>query len=245
MIVRCGLLKKNDNLTDEQFAEHWLNVHGPIVADMKNVRAYKQNVVIDREHRHPIGGGSVDIDGFSEMHFDDFTAMLDGVSSMDQKTGNAMLEDAEKFLSKRLCDIVVFDRRVVREVPEYLRNCDDMIHRVAFIRRSENVSAAEFQREWCYAHAKLVEACPGHAGYAQNLVMARYVDGKPATYDELPVDAMVEFYFENWDAFNCFYASAEFKRLSAHGAGFIGSIDTYLVRSHTVVEHPSDSGYWL
>ena len=61
----------------------------------------------------------------------------------------------------------------------------------------------------------------------------------------LPVDAMVEFYFESWDAFNCFYASEEFKRLSAHGAGFIGSIDTYLVQSHTVVEHPSDGGYWL
>ena len=37
----------------------------------------------------------------------------------------------------------------------------------------------------------------------------------------------------------------EFKRLSAHGAGFIGSIDTCLVQSHTVVEHPSDGGYWL
>ena len=61
----------------------------------------------------------------------------------------------------------------------------------------------------------------------------------------LPVDAMVEFYFENWDAFNCFYASEEFKRLSARGEGFIGSIDTYLVQSHTVVEHPSDGGYWL
>lgn len=40
-------------------------------------------------------------------------------------------------------------------------------------------------------------------------------------------------------------AMEEFKRLSAHGAGFIGSIDTYLVQSHTVVEHPSDGGYWL
>lgn len=61
----------------------------------------------------------------------------------------------------------------------------------------------------------------------------------------LPVDAMVEFYFENWDAFNCFYASEEFKRLSACGEGFIGSIDTYLVQSHIVVEDPSDGGYWL
>lgn len=61
----------------------------------------------------------------------------------------------------------------------------------------------------------------------------------------LPVDAMVEFSFENWDAFNCFYASEELKRLSACGEGFIGSIDTYLVQSHTVVEDPSDGGYWL
>lgn len=40
-------------------------------------------------------------------------------------------------------------------------------------------------------------------------------------------------------------AMEELKRLSAHGAGFIGSIDTCLVQSHTVVEHPSDGGYWL
>lgn len=56
---------------------------------------------------------------------------------------------------------------------------------------------------------------------------------------------MVEFYFENWDAFNCFYALEEFKRFSARGEGFIGSIDTYLVQSHTVVEDPSDGGCWL
>ena len=227
MIVRCGLAKKNDNLTDEQFAEHW------------------QNLVIDREHRHPIGGGNVDIDGLSELHFDDFTSMIEGVESVDKETGNALLDDAEVLLNKRLCDILVFDRRVVREVPEYLRDRDDLIHRIAFIRRSGNVTAAEFQREWCYAHAKLVEAVPGHAGYAQNLVMARYVDGKPATYDQLPVDAMVEFYFENWDAFNCFYASEEFKRLAAHGSSFIGTIDTYLVKTTNVVEHPADGGYWM
>ncbi len=245
MIVRCGLAKKNDNLTDEQFAEHWLNVHGPLAAEMKNLRAYKQNLVIDREHRHPIGGGNVDIDGLSELHFDDFTSMIEGVESVDKETGNALLDDAEVLLNKRLCDILVFDRRVVREVPEYLRDRDDLIHRIAFIRRSGNVTAAEFQREWCYAHAKLVEAVPGHAGYAQNLVMARYVDGKPATYDQLPVDAMVEFYFENWDAFNCFYASEEFKRLAAHGSSFIGTIDTYLVKTTNVVEHPADGGYWM
>ncbi len=245
MIVRCGLAKKNDNLTDEQFAEHWLNVHGPLAAEMKNLRAYKQNLVIDREHRHPIGGGNIDIDGLSELHFDDFTAMLEGVQSVDKETGNALLDDAEVLLNKRLCDILVFDRRVVREVPAYLRDRKDLIHRIAFIRRSENVTAAEFQREWCYAHAKLVEAVPGHAGYAQNLVMARYVDGKPATYDQLPCDAMVEFYFENWDAFNCFYDSEEFKRLAAHGTGFIGTIDTYLVQTTDVVKHPADGGYWM
>ena len=104
--------------------------------------------------------------------------------------------------------------------------------------------------------AKLCESINSQhfANWIERSRLSRLVSASPAAAPRsavppigfyLPVDAMVEFYFENWDAFNCFYASEEFKRLSAHGAGFIGSIDTYLVQSHTVVEHPSDGGCWL
>ena len=40
VIVRCGLLKKNDKFTQESFSHHWLHIHGPIAAGMKNLRDY-------------------------------------------------------------------------------------------------------------------------------------------------------------------------------------------------------------
>ena len=101
MIVRCGLLKKNDKFTQESFSHHWLHIHGPIAAGMKNLRVYNQNLVIDNEHRHPITGGAIDIDGYSELHFDTYSEMLEGVQSLDDETGNALLDDAEILLQKR------------------------------------------------------------------------------------------------------------------------------------------------
>lgn len=244
MIVRCGLLKKNDSFTQEYFSHHWLNIHGPIAAGMDNLRIYNQNLVVDNEHRHPIEGGNIDIDGYSELHFDTYGEMLEGVQSLDVETGNALLDDAEVLLQKRLCDILVFSRKIVREVPPHLRK-RKLIHRVSFLGRMEGVSPAEFQREWCYAHAKLVEAVPGHVGYNQNLMIDRFVDGKRASYEQLPCEGMVEFYFEDMDAFNCFYDSKEFRRLAAHGSEFIGTVDTYLVETHPVVDGSACGGYCL
>ena len=147
-------------------------------------------------------------------------------------------------MQKRLCDILVFSRNVVREVPPYLRG-KNLVHRVSFLNRAEGVSVAEFRREWCYAHAKLVEAVPGHAGYNQNLVIDRFVDGASVSSEKLPCDGMAEFYFEDMDAFECFYDSKEFQRLTAHGSEFIGSVDTYLVETHPVVAGSAHGGYCL
>ena len=97
VIVRCGLLKKNDKFTQESFSHHWLHIHGPIAAGMKNLRVCNQNLVIDNEHRHPIMGGVIDIDGYSELHFDTYSEMLEGVQSLDAETGNALLDDARSF----------------------------------------------------------------------------------------------------------------------------------------------------
>lgn len=234
MLVRYGLLRKNERFTQEAFSDHWLHIHGPIAAGMKNLQVYNQNLVVDREHRHPIGDGAVKVDGFSELHFETYAAMLEGVQSLDAATGNALLDDAEVLLDKRLCDIIVCARSVVREVPAYLRD-RPLLHGVSFLRRAEGVSAAEFQREWGYAHAKLAEAVPGHAGYRQNLVIDRFVDGKPASWQQLPCDGVAEFFFEDREALDCFYGSREFQRAVAHEREFVGAVDTYLVEVHPVV----------
>lgn len=245
MIVRCGLLKKHDRFTTEEFSNHWVNVHGPIAADMDNLREYKQNLVVDRAHRHPSNAGKIDIDGFSELHFDTWSEMMQGIQSLDAETGNALLDDAEYFSQKRLCDILVFFRKVVREVPAYLRD-KDLIHRVSFISKPDDMTPAQFQREWCYLHAKFVETVPGFVGYNQNLVLDRFVDGKPATHGQLPVDGMVELYFDSMEGLECFTESPEFKLVNDHhGSSMIGAINTYLVETHTIIDGAESGGYPL
>ena len=59
MISRCGLMQKKDGMGMEEFKDYWLNVHGPIASTMANLRKYDQHVVVDSEHRHALGRGSV------------------------------------------------------------------------------------------------------------------------------------------------------------------------------------------
>lgn len=246
MIVRCGLLKKSDKFaTQDEFSDHWINVHGPLAIKMNNLREYKQNLVVDRTHKHPLAGGKIDIDGFSELHFDDYSEMMAGIQSMDPAVRDELLDDAEYFSQKRLCDILVFFRKVVREVPPYLRD-KGLIHRVSFISKPDDMTPGQFQREWCYLHAKFVETMPGFVGYNQNLVIDRFVDGKPATHEQLPCDGMVELYFDSQEAFDCFIESPEYKMVNeSHGSTFIGAIDTYVVKSHTIVPCTEKGAYPL
>lgn len=245
MIVRCGLLKKSDVFeTQDAFFDHWVNIHGPIAAEMDYLREYKQNLVIDKvNERFP--SGKIDIDGFSELHFDNYGEMLAGVKSLNGETGNALLDDAEYFSQKRLCDVVVFFRKVVREVPAYLWNTD-LIHMVSFISRPDDMTPARFEREWCDVHAKLVETIPGFIGYNQNVVLDRYVDGLSATPEQLPCDGMADLYFEDQAALDCFNDSWEREMVkSGRGSALIGAIDTYFVKSATIVSGADLGGYPL
>jgi hypothetical protein len=65
-VVRVGFLRRRPELTKEQFADHWLNVHGPLVLahDPLFVR-YVANVIT---------GGDDTVDGVVEQHFPDRAA---------------------------------------------------------------------------------------------------------------------------------------------------------------------------
>ncbi len=227
-ISRCGLITRKEGMPQEEFQNYWLNVHGPIAANMKNLRKYEQHVVVDNQHRHPLGAGPIVIDGYSELQFDSYGEMVEGVASLN----GAGAEDISLFASPR-CPILVFAKKVDTELPQYLRN-KKLIKRVSFLGRKPGVTAEQFKREWWYIHSMMVKAMPGYVGYTQNLVIDRIINGKSVSYEELPVEGMVEFWFEDMDAFNECYNSSEFKRTSMHGAEFIGKINTYLMETYPV-----------
>lgn len=229
MISRCGLLTRKKGTTTQEFADYWLNVHGPIAAEMKNLRKYEQHLIVDNKHRHPLGQGPIVIDGYSELQFDSYGDMIEGVESLQGKGGNDIPLFAEPY-----CPILVFVKKTDTRLPKYLEG-RKLIKRVSFLGRAEGVSAETWQREWWEVHSTLVRTMPGYVGYCQNLVIDRIVNGKSVPYEELPVEGMVEFWFEDMDGFNECYASNEFKRTSQHGAEFIGKINTYLAETHRIV----------
>ena len=82
MITRMGILTRRPDLTPEQFRRHWLEVHGPLAARLPGLRRYQQNHVVDAsqlaiDHAR----GAWEVDGFSQLWFDDIDAMRRAVES--------------------------------------------------------------------------------------------------------------------------------------------------------------------
>ena len=59
-------------------------------------------------------------------------------------------------------------------------------------------------------------------------------DGESVPFEELPIEGVVEFWFENMKAFDECYGTPAFKRTGAHGAEFIDNITTYLVEAKPI-----------
>ena len=212
----------------EEFKDYWLNVHGPIASKMANLRKYDQHVVVDAEHRHAIGQGSVVIDGYSELQFDSYGDMVEGVESLHGEGAN----DVPMFANPH-CQILVLAKREVIRIPEYLRG-RKLIKRVSFLGRADGVTSEQFVKEWWNVHDRLVQTVPGCVGYNQDLVIDRIDGGVSVPYEELPVEGVVEMWFETKEAFDEYYASPEFARASAHSSEFIGAINTYLTETYPV-----------
>lgn len=224
MISRCGLLTKKSGMSTEEFRNFWFNVHGPIACHMKNMRHYQQHLVIDREQRHEIARGPVEIDAYSELVFDDIHDMEEGVASLN----GAGAEDLPNFVDD--CKLLIFVKKTVTRVPEVLTG-QNLVKQVSFLSRGEGICAERFQREWWETHSELVKKIPGCLGYAQNLVVDRIIDGKHASYEALPIAGMAEFWFRDMESLNQYYASEEFARIAAHEKTFLGNVTTYLMET--------------
>ena len=154
--------------------------------------------------------------------------MLEGVASLHGEG----VDDIPKFANPH-CQILVLAKREVIRIPEYLRG-KKLIQRVSFLGRAEGVSSERFVKEWWNVHDRLVQTVPGCVGYSQNLVIDRIDGGVSVPYEELPVEGVVEMWFETKEAFDEFYASPEFARASVHGSEFVGTINTYLTETYPV-----------
>ena len=131
-------MQKREDMSVEEFQDYWLNVHGPIASAMTNLRQYDQHVVVGAETSR--AQGPVRIDGYSELQFDSYGDMLQGVESLHGEGAN----DVPLFANPH-CPILVLAKRSVIKIPEYLRG-KKLVQRVSFLGRAEGVSSERFAK---------------------------------------------------------------------------------------------------
>ena len=228
MISRISLLKCKEGVSEEAFREGMMGDVRDVIARMPQLRKCEIDFVTDRQQRSHLGRGAIDIDGFIEMFFDSYGDMVRGMAALEE----SLAADYAQFAAHDIPALVAV-KKVDTPVPAFLDGVK-LIKRMSFLGRKDGVSAAVFQDEWWQMHSALVKTMTGYAGYNQNLVIDRIVDGESVPFEELPIEGVVEFWFENMKAFDECYGTPAFKRTGAHGAEFIDNITTYLVEAKPI-----------
>jgi uncharacterized protein (TIGR02118 family) len=96
MIIRTGLIKNRDGVSGQEFADHWLNVHGPLARQVPGMIAYSQNHIVERHP--PIETQELHrVDGLSQLYFPDVPTMAKAMETPEQR---ACVEDIKGFLSE-------------------------------------------------------------------------------------------------------------------------------------------------
>jgi hypothetical protein len=228
MNVRMGLLRKQQEWTDERFRDYWRNNHGPLAARVPNLREYWQNIVTDRLQRGiDFARGPWDFDGISQLWFDDAKHAF-----RDSDIAATLIQDEARVFGS--LHIVTVRQDVVVSVPEDAARAR-LLKRISTLKRRPDVSEDDFRREWI-VHRDWVRKMPGVSAYRQNVVLSReWVKGTPCGYQELPIDGIVELWFESTDTLNAAFASSAGQTTMAHAKTFIAEITAFVVVEQRIV----------
>lgn len=225
MTVRIGLIRKKPEWTPAEFSSYWRDSHGPLAASAPGLREYWQNVVTDRLQRGiDFQRGAWDFDGFSQLWFDEAEDADNAFRTSPMAA--ALIRDEQHFIGK--LHIVTAQQNVVIPVPEP-KGRRALLKRMSTLKRRSELSEADFRREW-KVHADYVRQMPGVSAYRQNVIVAReLVKGEPCSYDDLPIDGIVELWFEDDSKLEAAFASPAGETTMAHARTFLAEITAFLV----------------
>jgi uncharacterized protein (TIGR02118 family) len=223
-----GLLKKKDEWSKYEFRKYWLENHAKVVlsTDLPGLVGYRQNHVLDSEQRGiEYARGPLQFDGFSQLWFADDAVIPAGFAN------DRLVADENHFMGT--LHIVTAQSNTVVPPPQ---DEGTGIKRMSLLKRLPGMSVEEFRHEWFVRHAELVPTMPGVRGYRQNLIVRReLVKGQECAYEDLPIDGIVELWFDNTESLDAAFSSPEGKTTMAHAKTFISEITTFLVQEHRII----------
>jgi len=228
MQVRMGLLNKKSDWSSEQFRKYWREEHSKLASQLPGLKAYQQNHVTDTAQRGiSYKRGPESVDGISQLWFDDSHGMDQAFSAA---LGEKLIADEKHFISH--LRIVTAKPLEVIAPPAP----GTALKRMSFLRRRADVTHDEFLYEWNVRHAALVKTLPGVLGYRQNVITHRESPkGHVVDYERLPIDGIVELWFENTATLDAAFSSLQGVETMQHATTFIDEITTFLVEPFIVV----------
>ena len=231
MDVRMGLIQKKADWTTNDFRAYWRDKHGPLAARAPNLREYWQNAVTEHLQRGiDFARGPWAFDGFSQLWFDD-VAQADHAFK-DSEMASALIADEQRFLGE--LHIITASPHVVVRIPDEPKR-GALLKRISTLKRRPDITEDDFRREWV-VHRDLVRKMPGVAGYRQNVVIARQrTKGQPCDYHDLPIDGIVELWFENPATLEAAFSSPAGQVTMAHAKTFLAEITAFVVVEHRIV----------
>ena len=174
--------------------------------------------------------GPWDFDGFSQLYFDGVAQA--GHAFQTSPIAAELIADENHFLGT--LHIVTAEQHVVVPVPPSPQR-ERLLKRASILKRLPALSESEFRREWI-VHRDLVRQMSGVAGYRQNVVIARErVKGQPCSYEDLPIDGIVELWFKDAATLEAAFGSAAGQATMQHAKTFLDEITVFSVEEHRVV----------
>ena len=170
MIKQVSFFKRRDDLSPEEFRDHWLNVHADVVRQLNGIVRYVQNHALE-----PRSG----FDGIAEVWFEDIESMRNAVDTPELA---AIRSDEENFIDLNTMGTVLTTEYLIkdREPPSADRKM------MALVKGLLVDDPDTFQSEYRDQLGPLVAAVPGIDRYVQ--AHARpgiYRTGRTPAYDAI------------------------------------------------------------
>jgi len=225
-----GLIRKKLDWTHDAFDSYWRDYHGPLARRVPGLREYWQNLVVDRLQRGiRFARGPWDFDGFSQLSFDD--TRQSGHAFNDSALAAEIMKDERHFLKD--LHIVTAEMSVVIPVPAREERAR-LLKRMSIIKRHPSMSEEDFRREW-KAHGDLVRRMSGVSAYRQNVIVGReLIKGQSCTYEEFPIDGIVEMWFRDIPSLEAAFGSPQGEETMAHATSFLSEITAFVVQERQV-----------
>ena len=227
MIVRIGIMRKKDGMPAREFHKYWYEMHGPMASKIPGIINYTQNHVTDSTQLGiNFARGSIAVDGFSQLWFEDKEKMEKGFSEMAQ----VLPKDEEKFIGD--IKIIVAMQNVIKPAPLD----KPLIKRMSILKRRPDIDFETFQYEWNKVHAEHVLSMPGIEGYTQNLVIDNSIKKEISTeYNDVSIDGIVELWFRDIETLESAFKSPNGQTTMKHASTFLEEISTFVVEPHQII----------